>query len=163
MSKNLIFPCVYTIIMFGISIFLWIVLPQIPIMPGTPVYLQHPLFMLELFSLLSIVIVWIVAMLISLYILVIQKMSKIRCTSRNLFVVSLVSITIVVAISGSVLFSKTIPYRPNKLDDRWVDYFDPPDLFGQLYGLGILFCEGAWLVYAMFYAHLRRFRKRIQT
>jgi len=163
MSKNLIFPYVYTMIMFGISICLWIVLPQIPIMPETPVYLQHPLFMLELFSLLSTVIVWIMAMLISLYILVIQKMPIIRCASRNLFLVSLVSITIVVAVSGSLFFSKTIPYRPNKLNDLWVDYFDPPDLFGQLYGFGILFCEGAWLVYAMFHAHLRRFRKRIQT
>jgi len=149
--------------MFGISIFLWIVLPQIPIIQGTPVYLQHPLFMLELFSLLSTVIVWIMAMLISLYVLVIKKMSIIRCASRNLFVVSLVSITIVVAISGSVFFSKTIPYRPNVLNDLWVEYFDPPDLSGQLYGFGILLCEGAWLVYAIFRANLRRFRKRIQT
>jgi hypothetical protein len=119
--------------MFGISICLWIVLPQIPIMPETPVYLQHPLFMLELFSLLSTIIVWIMAMLISMYILVIQKMSIIRCASRNLFVVSLVSITIVVAVLGSLFFSKTIPYRPNKLDDLSVDYFDPPDLFGHVW------------------------------
>ena len=58
---------VFTIAMFGISIFLWIPIPKIPLEPEMPKYLIHPFFMLELISLLSTVIVWVIAALISLH------------------------------------------------------------------------------------------------
>jgi len=125
-------------------------------MQGTPVYLQHPLFTLELFSLLSTVIVWISAMLIYLYSMVKQKKSIIRSITQNLFMVSLAFITTVVAISGSIFFSKTTPFLPNKLNGLWVDYGVTLDPFGQLYGFGILFCEGAWIAYTIFNAYLAR-------
>jgi hypothetical protein len=143
-------------IMFGISIFLWIVLPQIPLVSGTPVYLQHPLIMLELFSLLSTVIVWIMVTLISLYSLVKQKISIKRSVNQNLFVVCSAFITVIVGISGSVFFSKTIPSQPTILNGLWTDYAVTPDPFGLLYGFGILFCEGTWLAHAIFHVYFEK-------
>lgn len=147
--KYTIISQVYTIIMFGTSIFLWIFLTPIPIMMETPICLQHPLFMLELLFLLSTAIVWIVTLPIFLYSLMKGKISKTRSITQNLFVVSLALVTIVVAISGSIFFSKTIPYRPSQVDGLWVSYFDPPDPFGQVYGLGVLFCEGLWIAWTI--------------
>ena len=129
-------------------------------MMETPICLQHPLFMLELLSLLSTAIVWIVTLPIFLYNLMKGKISKTRSITQNLFVVSLALATIIVAISGSIFFSKTIPYRPSQIDGRWVSYFDPPDPFGQVYGLGVLFCEGLWIVWTIFIDGPERLGKR---
>lgn len=141
---------VYTIIMFGTSIFLWIFLPRIPIMMETPICLQHPLFMLELLSLLSTAIVWIVTLPIFSYSLIKEKIPKTRSTTQNLFVVSLALATIVVAVSGSIFFSKTISYDPSQTDNLRMAGLSPPDPFGQVYGLGILFCEGLWIAWTIF-------------
>lgn len=160
--KYSIISQVYTIIMFGTSIFLWIFLPRISIMVETPICLQHPLFMLELLSLLSTAIVWIVTLPIFLYSLVKGKISETRSITRNLFIVSLALVTIVVAISGSIFFSKTIPYRPSQVDDLWVTYVNPPDPFGQVYGFGVLFCEGLWIAWTIFIDGSARLRKRVR-
>ncbi|NIO37234.1 hypothetical protein GTO27_05960 [Candidatus Bathyarchaeota archaeon] len=86
---------------------------------------------------------------IFLYSLMKGKIARTRSITQNLFVVSLALATIVVAISGSLFFSKTIPYLPSQVDGRWVSYYSP-DPFGQVYGLGVLFCEGLWIAWTMF-------------
>jgi len=112
---------------------------------------MHPYFTAQLLLMLSTVIVWIVTLPIFLYSLVKGKIPKTRSTTQNLFVVSLALATIVVAISGSIFFSKTISARaPSQTDNLRMVGLDPPDPFGQVYGLGILFCEGLWIAWTIF-------------
>lgn len=96
--KYLVVPQVYTIIAFGASIFLWLFLSRVAIIPsieGMPLYLIHPLFTLEFFLMLSTAIVWFIAFLFSLYNLRKQTLRLIEIVRQNLFVVSLVLTTVV--------------------------------------------------------------------
>ena len=148
-----IVPCIFTILMFGLSIFLWIPMNGIRLVPETPLYLTHPLFTLELVSLLSTVIAWVIAALISVYNLVRKGLSITSSITQNRLVVSLAFITILVAISGSLFFYlEVVPKYPVRNTDRYVTpgaIPSPLRPFAVSYGFGVLFCEGAWIVEGM--------------
>lgn len=138
---------VYTISMFAVSIFLWIFLPWIPLISGTPGYLADPLFTLELFSMVSTGIVWVMTGLISLHSLRKLRMPITRSITENLFVISLVFVTIVVTILGSMFFSRTVPdYLISSNRHLTLYALDGHDPLFVLYFFGTLFCEGAWII-----------------
>jgi len=145
--KYVVVPQVYTIIAFGASIFLWLFLPTVvidPSMEGIPLYSIHPLFTLEFYLLLSTAIVWFIAFLFSLYNMRKQTMTLTEIVGRNLFMISLVLITIIVALSGCVLYSELIHFEEFPAMD--LPPLPPPNPFGVLHGYGILLCEPAWII-----------------
>jgi hypothetical protein len=146
---NLVNPQVYTIITFGASIFLWLFLPTVTIMSsmeGMPLYLIHPFFTLELFLMLSTAIVWVREMLISFYNLRKQRIALTKSMAQNSFIVSLAFVTVIVAISGCIVFSKTIHFEEFSSDLVDLISIPSPSPFALIYGYGILFCEGAWII-----------------
>lgn len=162
--KYLVISQVYTIMAFGASIFLWPFLTPIPIIPspeGTPLYLIHPFFTIELFLMLSTAIVWVMAMLISLHSLRKQRIALTESIIQNLFIVSLALTTVIVAISGYIVYSETIhfeKYHNNLMDLQGIS---PPNPFAICYGLGILFCESAWIITGLLKCleHLKKSRR----
>jgi hypothetical protein len=151
--KYTIISQVYTIIAFGASILLSILSTGMLLTPsaeGRPLYSIHPYFTAKLLLMLSTVIVWIVTLPIFLYSLVKGKIPKTRSTTQNSFIVSLALATIVVAISGSIFFSKTVSYTASQADNLRMAGFGPVDPFARVYGLGILFCEGLWTAWTIF-------------
>lgn len=147
--KYLVVPQVYTIIAFGATIFLWFYVPPIAIhrsMEGMPLYLAHPLFTLLFFLSLSTAIVWFIAFLFSfnLYNLRKQTMRLTEIVRQNLFVVSLAVTTVIVALSGCVLYSELIHFEEFPAMD--LPPLPPPNPFGVLHGYGILLCEPAWII-----------------
>lgn len=146
-------PQVYTITAFGASISLWPFLSRVAIMPsmeGTPHYLIHPLFTLEFILLLSTAIVWLTAFLFSLYNMHKQKMTLAEAVKQNLFVVSLVLATVIVALSGCVGYSENVHFEEFRADGLFVlPGLRPPNLFAffrAIHGLGIIICEPAWII-----------------
>jgi len=139
--------------MFGISIFLWIPMARVPLVPGMPKYLIHPFFMLELVSLLLTLIAWVIATLISLYNLARKRLSITSSITQNWPVVFLVFITVITAVSGSIYFYLDVtPEYPVSNTDRYVTPAGIPSPlrpFAVLYGFGVLFCESAWIVEGM--------------
>ena len=148
--KYVVVPQVFTIIAFGASIFLWLFLPTVvidPSMEGIPLYSIHPLFTLEFYLLLSTAIVWFIAFLFSLYNMRKQTMTLTEIVGRNLFMISLVLITIIVALSGCVTYSQNVHFEEFGAGDLWITPAIPsPNPFAIIYGYGILFCEPAWII-----------------
>lgn len=150
--NRLVTPQIYTIIAFGASIFLWPYMSSVALLPsmnGMPLYLIHPFFAAELFLMLSTVVVWVMAMPISLYNLRKQRIALTKSIVQNWFAVSLVFITIVVAISGCIFYSEIFHFEeyPNNGLDLWVTPApSPSNPFALINGVGILFCEGAWII-----------------
>lgn len=145
---SLVNPQVYTVITFGFSIFLWFFLPTVAIMPsmeGMPLYLIHPFFTLELFLMLSTLIVWVLAIK-SAYNLRKQRIALTQSITQNLFITFLVFVTIIVAISGCIFFSRTIHFEEFSNDLADLASIPPPIPFALIYGYGILFREGAWII-----------------
>lgn len=108
MNRSVI-PQVYTIIAFGASMLLWPFVSSVALMPsmeGTPLYLIHPFFTAELFLMLFTVIVWVVAMLISLHDLRKRRVAFVKSLVQNWFTVSLALATVVVATSGCKFYSE---------------------------------------------------------
>jgi len=158
--KLIAFSELYTVIVLGISILLWVLIPRIAINWDIPVFLQHPLFMLEFLSLLSTAIVWIITLPIFTYFLKKGKASRTRSTADNLFIVFLGLVTIIVTVLGSIFWTRTLPYLTTHTEtDRWNTIVYPPNPLGLISGIGVLCCEPLWIVWAI-YDNLLRLRKR---
>jgi len=132
----------------GVSILLWPFLSAVPILESKPLFLIYPIFALEFTLLLSIIVVWLVTFLLSLKSFLKQKLMLRKIVERNSLLISLVFISLVVAISGCVFFSKAPVFEePLHVGGLLVLYgVPPPNPYGMLYGLGILFCEPTWIV-----------------
>lgn len=157
--KYVVVPQVYTIIAFGASVLLWPSLSGIALTPsaeGTPLYLIHPLFILEFSLWLSTAFAWFITFVFSLRNIRKQALMLNEVVGRNLFVVSLVLFTVIVALSGCVGYSESIYLKESGADDlrtndsRSVTYGLPPrDLFWYfraINGFGILVCEPTWII-----------------
>jgi hypothetical protein len=137
----------YTALSLGVSILLWSFLSAVPILEAKPLFLIHPIFALEIILLFSIVILWSVTSLLSIKSILNQKLMLRKIVERNSLLISLVFITIVIAISGCLVFSE-VPFieRPLQVGDLHIIYgISPPNPYAVLYGLGILFCEPTWI------------------
>jgi len=147
----LVIPQLYTIIAFGTSVYFWGSLSKIPLPTGVPLYSIHPLFMLELLLSLSTAIVWFVAFLGSLHGHYKEVLSLTGVVRKNLLIVSLAIFTVVVALSGCVVYSQSVP--PSEEYDRNVLWtlrgLSPPNPFALLHGCGILLCEASWIITAL--------------
>lgn len=133
---------------FGVSILLWPFLSTVTILEAKPLFLIHPLFALEFTLLLSIIVLWSVTFLLSLKSILNQEVMLRKIVGRNSLLISLVFITLVVAISGCVSFSKisNIYIGPLQVGGLHITPgIPPPNPYGMLYGLGILFCEPTWI------------------
>lgn len=132
---------------FGVSILLWPFLSAVPLLESKPLFLIHPLFALEFSLLLSIIAVWSITFLLSLKSFLNQKVMLRKIVGRNSLLISLVFITLVVAISGCVSFSNFPNFvGPLQVGGLHVTYgLSPPNPYRMLYGLGILFCEPTWI------------------
>ena len=137
----------YTAMSLGVSILLWPFLSAVPILEAKPLFLIHPIFALEFTLLLSIIVVWSITFLLSLMSILKQELMLRGIVERNSLLISLVFITLVVAISGCVVFSKFPNFiEPLQVGGLNVTYgIPPPNPYGMLYGLGILFCEPTWI------------------
>lgn len=145
-------PKVYTILAFGASILLWPYVSSValgPSMEGVPCGLIHPYFTAELFLMMSTVVVWVTAILISLHNLRKQRIGLTKRIIQNWFEISLVFATIIVAVSGCIFYSEPFHYNwyPSNDLDLWVTpALSPPNPFALVNGVGILFCEAAWII-----------------
>jgi hypothetical protein len=97
---------------------------------------------------------WIATALIFLHNLRIQRKSVTKSVDQNLALVSLVLITIIASMSGSLFLSRTIPsYYENHVEDRWSMPALRPDpvvqLLGMLYFFGTIFSELGWITHAL--------------
>ena len=149
--KCLVFPQVYTVIAFGASIFLWSFLPTVAIVPsmeGMPRYSIHPLFTSVFFLSLSTAIVWFIVSAISLHNIRKQRMTLAEIVRKNFLSVSLAILTVVVALSGCIVFSEKVPHFEDFQADGLLDLqgLRLPNPFALLYGIGILLCEPAWII-----------------
>lgn len=130
--------------MFGIAIYLWKFWPgAIEFAPtGVPVYLIDPLSAIELFSMASTGIVWVITGLISLHNIRRRGIWDIaENVAENFLVVSLAFVTIVMAVSGSMFFSRSLP-------EHWAvsDLPGALPLAIPLYFFGTPFCEAGWII-----------------
>ena len=137
----------YTTMSLGVSILLWPFLSTVSILEAKPLFLIHPIFALEFTLLLSIIVLWSATSLLSLKSILDQKLMLRKIVERNSLLISLVFITLVVAISGCVVFSKISNFiGPLQVGGLNVTPgIPPPKPYGMLYGLGILFCEPTWI------------------
>lgn len=148
----MVVPKVYTITAFGASIFLWPYVSSVALgssVDGVPYGLIHPYFTAELLLMLSTVVVWVMVILISLYNLRKQRMVLTKSIVQNWFVVSLAFATMIVAISGCMFYSEIFhfeEYSNNGLDLWVTPALSSPNPFALINGVGILFCEGAWII-----------------
>lgn len=120
-------------------------------MPDTVFFMEHPIFTIALFCSLSTLIMWIATLLIFLHSLRIQGKSVTKGVSQNLALVSLVLLTIIASLSGSLLLFRTISsYPESAFEDLWSLTAFRPDPFvqalGMLYFFGIIFSELGWIV-----------------
>ena len=145
---------VYTIIAFGMSIILWPLSSQVPLNPskdGTPLYLIHPFFTVEMFLSSSTALVWIMVALISLYTLRKQKIALTKSAVLNWLIVALAAATVLTAVSGCILYSQIIRFEERYYDEiRDMRAVPPPNPFGIIHGFGILFCEPTWIMIGVF-------------
>ena len=147
--KYAVVPQVYTIIAFGASILLWPSLSGIAINPsteGTPRYLIHPLFTLEFSLWLTTAIAWFIAFALSLRYIRKKALKLTEAVGQNLLVVSLATITVIVALSGCVGFSDIIHYE----EYVWgLPALPKPDLFTlfrAINAFGSIVCVTAWII-----------------
>ena len=143
MVNLIVIPQIYTIVAYGFSVYLWALIPQVPLPEGIPFYLIHPYFTAELFLMISTLIVWAIALIVSLIYSLKQGISITRNVSQNLFATLLVFITIIAAISGCIFFSTQVVYYPESIGDFGVS---PPNPLAAINSLGILFSEAAWII-----------------
>lgn len=104
---------------------------------------------------------WVMAMLISLHSLRKQRIALTESIIQNLFIVSLALTTVIVAVSACIVYSETIhfeKYHNNLMDLQGIS---PPNPFAICYGLGILFCESAWIITGLLKCleHLKKSRR----
>ena len=137
----------YTVISLGVSMLMWPFSSAVPIFEAKPLFLIHPIFALEFTLLFSIIVLWSITFLLSLKSFLKQKLMLRKIVGRNSLLISLVFITLVVAISGCVVFSKVSNFKePLQVDGLHILYgIPPPNPYGMLYGWGILFCEPTWI------------------
>ncbi|UCE29150.1 MAG: hypothetical protein JSV85_07875 [Candidatus Bathyarchaeota archaeon] len=112
--KYSLVPQVYTIMAFGVSILLMPFMNGIAInwsTEGAPLFLIHPLFTLEYSLILSTAIAWFIASLFSLRNVRKQAMGLVEAVEHNWLLVSLVLLTLVVALSGCMGFSEAISFK----------------------------------------------------
>jgi len=146
--KYAVVPQVYTIIAFGASILLWPSLSGIAINPSTegmPRYLIHPLFTLEFSLWLSTAIAWFIVFALSLGNIHKQALKLTEAVGQNLPVVSLATITVIVALSGCVGFSDIIHFELYV----WLPALPKPNLltlFRAINAVGSILCVTAWII-----------------
>jgi putative effector of murein hydrolase LrgA (UPF0299 family) len=157
--KFLIVPRVYTLAAFTVSIVLLLFfLPRVVLVPKVPYYLQDLFFTLILLCSLSTAIVWVIAAPVTLYVLRKRGASVTRSLGQNVCVVCLVVFTVIVAISGVIRFLEIVPdYQTTHMNGLTIQTgLGSPNPFGQLYGIGVLFCEAAWIIEVL---NVRIYRK----
>ena len=152
LKRKLAIPQLYTMVVFGISISLMPFWSSPPLKSGTIFFMVHPIFTIALFCSLSTLIMWIATALIFLHNLRIQRKSVTKSVDQNLALVSLVLITIIASMSGSLLLSRTIPsYSENHVEDLRSMPAIRPDpvvqLLGMLYFSGTIFSELGWITH----------------
>ncbi len=169
--KYVVVSQAYTIVMFGIAIYLWKFWPgAIESAPtGVPVYWVDALSAIELFCMASTGIVWVITGLISLHNMRRRDIWDIaENVAKNFLVVSLAFVTIVVAVSGSMVFSRTIqPLRdyartmqplPDYAIHAMSQVSSGPLSLATLYFFGTPFCEAGWIIQGLF-----RFRPFVKS
>ena len=139
-------------VVFGISISLMPFWSSPPLKSGTIFFMVHPIFTIALFCSLSSLIMWIATALVFLHNLRTQRNSVTKSVYQNLALVSLVLITIIASMSGSLLLSRTIPsYSENHVEDLRSMPAIRPDpvvqLLGMLYFSGTIFSELGWITH----------------
>ncbi len=154
MKRKLAIPQLYTMAVFGISVSLMPFWSSIPLMSGTIFFMAHPIFAIALFCSLSTLIMWIATTLIFLHNSRVQRKSVTKSVNQNLALVSLVLITIIASMSGSLFLSRTIPsYYENHVEDLWSLPALRPDpvvqLLGMLYFFGTILSELGWITHAL--------------
>ncbi|MGB9694233.1 MAG: hypothetical protein ACPLYF_05255 [Fervidobacterium sp.] len=113
MGRATIVAQIYTIIAYGFSIYLWSLIPQVGLLEGIPFYLVHPYFTAELFLMMSTLIVWTIALIISLIDSLKQGISIIKKASQNFPEIIALFITMIAAISGCIFYlTKVVYYSP---------------------------------------------------
>jgi len=149
---------IYTIIAFGASIVLMplLTLPAFgPSVEGMPRYLIHPFFTLDFSLWLTTAIVWFIAFALSLRYIHKKALKLTEIVGQNLHVISLATITVIVALSGCVGFSDTIHFTPGIMSPP------SPLLFStrMINFFGVLICEPVWIV-AVLWGYLSARRAR---
>ena len=146
--KYAVVPQVYTIIALGASLVLMPFLTQVaihPLMEGMPRYLIHPLFTLEFSLWLTTAIAWFIAFALSLRNIHKQALKLTEAVGQNLLVVSLATITVIVALSGCVGFSDIIHYE----EYVYTPALPKPNLltlFRAINAFGSIVCVTAWII-----------------
>jgi len=133
--KYRVFSQVYTIIAFGVSILLLIFPPPIPLFSLRNTTLSNAPFFLSL----STAIVWVTAIPISLYDTRKRRVSLSNSVGNNFFYILLALATVIVAMSGSIFWFKTV-----------IPSVEPPRPFAVVYGFGVIFIEEAWIIAALY-------------
>ncbi len=156
--KYAVIPQAYTIIALGISIVLMplLTLPAFgPSVEGMPRYLIHPFFTLDFSLWLTTAIVWFIAFALSLRYIHKKALKLTEIVGQNLHVISLATITVIVALSGCVGFSDTIHFTPGIMSPP------SPLLFStrMINFFGVLICEPVWIV-AVLWGYLSARRAR---
>lgn len=151
--KCLVVAQVLTVMALGASIFLWTVMPSVVILPsmeGTPLYLLHPLFLLQFLLMASTAIVWLIVFLFSLYDVRRREKMLSEIVRRDWFGFSLVVFTVVVAVSGCVGYSENICFEEFSADDLLsLPGLPPPNIFTFLRTVNVIgfrLCEPAWII-----------------
>jgi len=137
-------------------------------MEGIPFGLIHPYFTAELFFMLSTVVVWVMAMLISLYKIRRQRKALTKSIVQNWLVVSLAFATVISAIFGCIFYLQ--PFH-----DKWgkwahddladLSAIGSPNPYALANAVGTLFCEAAWTIIgvAKITTKVREMRQRRST
>lgn len=149
MGRAVIVAQIYTIIAYGFAIYLWTLIPQVVLLEGIPFYLMHPYFTAELFLMMSTLVVWIIALIISFIDSLKQSISIIKKASQNYLETIALFITIIAAISGCIFYLTKVVYMDYPPINGDLHNIGQPDLLAATNAFCILFSEAAWIIIGM--------------
>jgi len=139
-------PEVYTLVAFGMSIFLWLYVPRVPLGPsmdGVLLGFVHPYFTAEFFLMVSTIAVWTVALLIFLSALRSQRVAIVTRIIQNRIAIGLALATLISATFGVIFYLQ--PYHFDEPIGN-AGALPPPNPLLVINGLGIIFCEAGWMI-----------------
>ena len=133
----------FSVLCFGFSVFLWSPIARIPIvssMYDVPSLFVHHLFSLEFIVLFPVLVVWVCITVHSIREALRSNIKLMTLVSDNFHEVFLAASTLGVAFSGIVCYLRPLNYW-----NVWTDWMSI--ILMPSYGLGILFCIIAWVIY----------------
>jgi len=146
--RRLVIPEVYTIVSFAVAIGLWAVFPRVTLVETEPLYLTHPFFMVELFTMASTVAIWLIAGVLFIDSLRTRNIRVVDGFAQNGLLTLLALFTITVAAVGSLVYSAAPGPNPTTFQDSLVGIvsLSEPNTLIAFNSFGIILCEVVWIL-----------------